>query len=235
MKLAIVCCLHGNEKYGLEVMKKLSSHASFFIGNPLAVKKNKRFIDSDLNRSFPGNKNGNYEEKQAHTLLKELKYSNYVLDLHSSSNNCPLFGIITKPNKDKIEFARKLGLKKLVIMPKHFASGKSLIDFVKCGISLEVGPHERKENVSEVVNLIKNLEENNPKDKLEIYQIFSIIPKKEGKILIENFQEVKKGQIISKRRLTQKARFDFTPVLVNEKSYKGVLCLACKKANTNKF
>ena len=48
-------------------------------------------------------------------------------------------------------------LKKLVIMPDFFASGKALIDFVKCGISLEVGPHDRKQNVDEAVNSIKSL------------------------------------------------------------------------------
>ena len=55
MKLAIVCCLHGTEPYGLEVVKRLPVFPPFFIGNEKALKENKRFIDTDLNRSFPGN------------------------------------------------------------------------------------------------------------------------------------------------------------------------------------
>ena len=58
MKIAVVCCLHGTEPYGLEVVKRLPASLSFFIGNEKALKENRRFIDSDLNRSFPGKENG---------------------------------------------------------------------------------------------------------------------------------------------------------------------------------
>jgi len=225
MKTAVIVCLHGDEKYGLEVTKELP-HISFFIGNPRALKENKRFIDSDLNRSFPGNPNGNYEEKRAYELVKELKDFDYVIDLHSSSNDCPVFGIITKPNKDKLEFTKKLGLKRLVIMPEFFSFGKALIDYIKCGISLEVGPHERKENVDEVKKIIENKNKN---EDIEIFEVIEIVKKEQENIIIKNFEEIKKGQVIAEGKGKQVAEFDFIPVLVNEKAYEGILCLACKK------
>lgn len=230
--LAIVCCLHGNERYGFEVSKN-QSFFPFFLSNKKAFIENKRFIDTDLNRCFPGKLDGNHEEKLAYNLIKKLKDFYYVIDLHSSSNNCPMFGIITKPNNEKIEFAKTLGLKKLVVMPEFFASGKALIDFVDCGISIEVGPHNRKENVKEASLLIKNVIENKINNNLiEIFEVFDIIKKSKDNVLINNFDNVAKGQIIAGDISgNQISEYDFTAVLVDEEAYKDVLCLACKKIN----
>jgi len=238
MKIAVVACLHGDEIYGLEVGKRLPINFSFFIANKEAIRENKRFIDTDLNRCFPGKESGNNEEIIAYELINRLYGFDCVIDLHSTSNKCPLFGIITKVNKEKIELAKLLRLKKLVIMIPSYASGKALIDFVKCGISLEVGPHDRKQNVDEAVNAIKSLLKNDSKkDELKVYEVFDIIRGKVSKILINNFQEVKKGQTIAinKNGLKIQALFDFTAVLVGEKAYDNVLCLACKKISIEKI
>ncbi len=229
--ILIVCCLHGNERYGLEVSKN-QSFFPFFLANKKAFIENKRFIDCDLNRCFPGKINGNHEEKLAYNLIKKLKKFYYIIDLHSSSSKCPMFGIITKPNNEKIEFAKQLSLKKLVIMPEFFASGKALIDFVDCGISIEVGPHNRKENIKEANQLIKNIAENKINNDIEIFEVFDTILKFKENILINNFDNVIKGQIIaSDISGNQVAEYDFTAVLVAEKSYENILCLACKKIN----
>ena len=131
-----------------------------------------------------------------------------------------------------IELAKKLGLKRLVIMPDFFASGKALIDFVKCGISIEVGPHEREENINEVLELIKNFAENKTlNENIEIFEIFDVINKEEPEITINNFEDIKKGDIIAIGNTNQIADFDFIPVLVNEEAYEGILCLACRKVS----
>lgn len=230
MKFAIVYSLHGNEKYGESVAKKFPNIFSIK-GNPKAFEKNVRFIESDLNRSFCEGES--YECQRAKELLKRLENFDYVLDLHSSSEKCPLFGIITKPNKEKIEFAKKLGLKKLVIMSPDFAKENSLIDFLKCGLSLEIGPHEGKENVSEVETKIKNfLKEKNYSENLEIYEVFRIIKKERKNIKIKNFESVKRRQILTEDESgIQKASQNFTAILVGEKSYDGILCLAARKSN----
>ncbi len=229
MNLAIVYCIHGNEPYGLEVVKKLPGIPSF-IGNEHALKQHKRFIDTDLNRSFPGDPLGNHEEKLAHTLRSQLTTFEYVLDLHSSSNECPLFGIITSPSKKKISFAKRLGLQRLIIMTTSVASGKALIDHVDCGISLEIGPHTREENIDEVVTHIRRLASSEHFDiPLEIYEVFKIIKKERCNILIKNFERVHKGQLIAKDHLgEQYAESDFIAILVNESAYKDILCFAAK-------
>jgi succinylglutamate desuccinylase len=230
MKLAIIPCVHGIEPYGMEVVKRLPA-IPFFIGNPLALERKVVFVESNLNRSFPGKENGTYEEKLAYELKNKLKDFDYVIDLHSSSNKCPIFGIISKSNNEKIEFAKKLGLKRLVIMSQDFEDNNALIDWVKCGLSLEVGPHERKENVDDAVELIKNfLNNKNKNENIEIFEIFNIVKKQTENIIIENFQHIKKGDLIAfDENIKQYAEFDFTGILVDEKSYGDVLCLAAKR------
>ncbi len=232
MKLAVVACVHGNEKYGLEVVKRLSGSISFFIGNEKATRENKRFVDVDLNRAFPGNETGNYEERRAFELAARLKDFDFVIDLHSSSNDCKMFGIITKQNNVKIEFAKKLGLKKLVIMSEDFAKGNALIDFVKCGLSIEVGSHNRKENVDEAVEVIENfLLEKNRNEDIEIFKVKSKLMKKYDKVLIKNFEKVKEGMILTIGNFGEKqlAEEDFVAVLVDEEAYGDVLCLCCER------
>lgn len=229
-KILIVCCLHGNEKYGLDVVKRTPFDS--LIANKQALAKNKRFIDCDLNRCFPGNKEGNLEEKLASNILRKIKEYNVIIDIHSTSNDCPLFGIITKPNKEKINLAKKMGLKRLVIMPQSFAQGKSLIDNCKLGISLEVGPHERKRNVKEVLKVLNSLKNNSSRNNsLEIFEIFDIIPKNYETIKIKNFSKIKKGDVLSKGKRKQIANFDFISILVGEKAYENILCFAARKVN----
>ncbi len=231
MKLLVIACTHGNEKYGLKVLNRIRG-VEVLVGNQLAVKNNERFIDCDLNRCFPGKKNGNHEEKFAFELVEKLKNYDFVLDLHSCSQESELFGIITKPDKEKIEFAKKLGLKKIILMNENLAKGKALIDFCKCGISLEVGPHKREENVGEVLDIIDNFLESKIQNRnLEIFEIFSLIKADYKKSFLTNFRRVGKGDLIAIGKKKYFAEFDFIPVLANEEEYKDVLCLAARRVN----
>ncbi len=229
--IAIMTCLHGNEPFGLEVKRILEKNVPVFVGSPLAIEKNVRFVESDLNRVFPGKENGDYEEKRAREILNELKDFDIVIDVHSSPCEMPLFGIITKPNNQKIEFAKKLGLKKLIIMSSKLANGGALIDHVPFGISLEIGPHDRENNVKEVVDLINNfLNKNNKNNNMEIFEVFDLIKGEKGvKFFIDNFKEVKKGSLIARGKKEYFAEYDFVPVFVGRNSYSGILCLAAKK------
>ena len=64
---------HGNEKFSIPIVKKLSKKFKFdwMISNPKALKLNQRFYQFDLNRAGPGNiKSKFYEKRQAFKLIK---------------------------------------------------------------------------------------------------------------------------------------------------------------------
>ena len=69
--IAVVACVHGNEKGTLPavaVLKGSFPSVSFFTANKKAIEADKRFIDSDLNRVFPGKLDGDHEERLASDL-----------------------------------------------------------------------------------------------------------------------------------------------------------------------
>lgn len=228
---AIVVCLHGDETFGLDLAEKMSGKMPVFIGNPAALEKKQRRVDVDLNRSFPGDENSNfYEERRAAQLMNRLKEFDCIIDIHSSSCDIPLFGIITKPNEFKFDLARRLGLKKVITMSEDFASGRALIDHVPCGISLEIGPHEKMENADEIVKAIGNLD-STPNNEMKILEVFELIRGEDNvEFFIENFKPVKQGDLIARgREKNYYAESDFIPVFVGERAYKGILCLAARK------
>lgn len=57
--VAIVGCLHGNEIIGAKVIEQLEGRLSldcsvkYILANRRALQGNSRFLESDLNRSFP--------------------------------------------------------------------------------------------------------------------------------------------------------------------------------------
>lgn len=99
VNIAIACCVHGNEKVGAEFaidfFKKIKSKklvlkkgsVTFFLANPKAFLKNKRFIEKDLNRSFSKNEDDTYEGQRMKDIRKFLAKNNYdvLIDLHSVS------------------------------------------------------------------------------------------------------------------------------------------------------
>src|SRR4030042_5415446 len=94
-KIVFITGVHGDEYSPVKVMDKLNVYP-YLIANPQAMKIKKRYLETDLNRSFPGCLIGSYEEKLAINLLKKLKEYSAVVDLHTASCSTPPFVIITK-------------------------------------------------------------------------------------------------------------------------------------------
>ncbi len=92
--LAIFCGVHGNERAGINAVKKALKEVRikkgivyFVFANQKAIGENKRFIEKNLNRCFLPDQNGNsYEEKRAKELLEILDKADALLDIHSSSS-----------------------------------------------------------------------------------------------------------------------------------------------------
>lgn len=236
--IAIVGAVHGNERVGVNVIKRLGKrvdgkYVTSLIANKEAYKNNVRFINQDLNRSFPGRAGGNYEEKLAFDINRKIKAFDYLVDLHSFSFNGSPFAILTKRSKAHFQLAEKLGIRKVVLMSPELAGGKSLIDHCSCGVSIETGKHNLKLTDKRAEKYVRNvLGGRSPKTKVTYFEVMKVFQKKGNEKLVDrikNFQYVRKGMVIalgagSKR----KTAFGFYPVLAREKAYPETLCLAAK-------
>lgn len=237
---------HGDEQIGFFVaneLKKLilkKGSLMFTTGNEKACLLNKRFIDQDLNRSFPGNKNGNYEERRAAELLPLIKSADIVIDIHSTTSELKDALIVTKLDKKTREY---IG----VICPKYalymkVTKGNALISSAKIGLAFEYGKDRDKKAIRKVVKDIKNLlkylgmiEGGVQKKKISTtyFEVTKSIPKAKGVRLlkqIKNYKLVKKTTTYARSgKQVFKAEQDFYPILFGQNNYKEIFGFAGRK------
>ena len=99
-RISIVTGIHGDELEGqyvcFEVVKRINEHPELLTGtvdvypamNPLEIDSITRGIpgfDLDMNRIFPGNKEGAMTEYVASKIIKELSGSDLCVDIHASN------------------------------------------------------------------------------------------------------------------------------------------------------
>lgn len=100
MKLLVLGGMHGNETLGIELVKLLQSKpipdVDAALLNMQAVAANVRFVEQDLNRSFPGDiASDDYETKRAAEVLAMCSGYDVVFDFHNTgcpNNDCSFVG-----------------------------------------------------------------------------------------------------------------------------------------------
>ncbi|KKQ45895.1 MAG: Succinylglutamate desuccinylase/aspartoacylase [Candidatus Moranbacteria bacterium GW2011_GWC2_37_8] len=239
--VAVVGCLHGDELVGKKIISRLrkmklrKGTLITIVANEKAIKYGKRFIDQDLNRSFPGKKMGNYEEMLAYELLKIAKKADFVLDIHSTTTDVKDLAIITRKGKAVLNLAHTIDPKRIVLMKKSIAKG-SFTNHCKVAVSLEYGKDNDKSTFNNtfdsIVSLLEkekmiNVEDKKEKqNKVDFYKITGVVRKSEKDVLknnIKNFKLIKKGEIFATRNNEEIAsKEDFYPVLFGNKSYDDI-------------
>jgi len=187
----LVAGLHGNEQVPIRYLT--DNKIDFVLGNPMAFKANKRFIDNDLNASFGLNKKG-YEYRRAKRLLDVVKSP--VIDFHTFSCDSEPFAVIV--SLKMLPMASRLGVKHVLYMNMNIKKGHSLIDHVD-GVSVEVGHHD------------------NPNCYHQIKK--TLLAYRTGLVFKPKVYEVY-GKIKRKGKYTNFKKYgDFYPVLAGEKAY----------------
>jgi hypothetical protein len=227
-KILFSTLTHGNEIIGLDVVKKikkierLGDKFDYIISNSLAFSNNSRYVDSDLNRIFPGNDQGNYEEQRAVEIINIGKKYDYVIDLHGSVSNTGVFIIITKLNIENLLLALRFNIKRIVIWLDTEETKGSLSTFMPIGIEIESGFKNDFEVYQELKDkLITFLERDAPinlEDELRKRDIFWVdgsLSKKNKKFRgLKNWKKIK----------------DFYPLFVDGQ-YENIWCYKLKKVN----
>jgi succinylglutamate desuccinylase len=239
MKIILNILTHGDENIGLKVakeLKKLNIDEKVFcvqIANEKAAQLGKRFINQDLNRSFPGKNNGNYEQRLARKLLSVIKSADIVLDIHSTTSNLKDALIVTKLNKETLKYIKIIQPKYALLM--NITKENALIAGAKIGLAFEYGKDKDAKVVKKIVQDIKkvlasvnliNFKYSKSKNATKFFSIDSEFKKEKGDKLfhgIKNYQLVRKGEIVAKRGdeflFAQK---DFYPVLFGENNYNDI-------------
>lgn len=245
--MAVVGCLHGDEIIGKKVVDELGDvklkqgSLSLIIANNKALRKNKRFIKKDLNRSFPGRKNGDGEEKLAYSLVKILRSFDYVVDLHATDSNVGSLSIVTKLSNDIKNFLRYVPVKRVAFIKESDFSKGNMIDFCKAGVSLEYGPDKTggnfKKALADVQVILKNLGLLDGDKKLypekELYTVSGVYTVGDGFVQnnkLRNFCLIDIGQEIGKLGGSAVvSKKEFYPLFLGKGAYEGTLALVADK------
>lgn len=237
MKIILNILTHGDEKIGLKVVKEIEKLSidkniiSIQVANRKAFESRKRFIDQDLNRSFPGKENGNHEEKIAYKLLPIIKSADVVIDVHSTKSELKDAVIITKLDDSTRRYIEVIQPKYVLVM--NATKNNALISQAKIGIAFEYGkdndPNTLKKVMMDIKKLLSYLDLIDAvfpqkKKTTKYFNVFSEVNKPKGyKLLgkIKNYKLIRKGDAFaSKGNDYLVAKEDFYPILFGEKNYK---------------
>ena len=229
-------CTHGNERVGARILETVEGvlvkrgTVITNIANREAFTLNKRFIDQDLNRSFPGRPEGNYEERLASELSLLVNAADVVIDIHSTESGKHAAIIVTKldvPTVDVLHFANP---ERVLVM--SVTKNNALISSAKVGIAFEYGKDGERSTYRETLNGVRNIlvglgmiegDLSRRQRKTELYEVASALERQPGFVLeqaIQNFKLVKKGEIVARNgRKMLMAPKDFYPVLFGESAY----------------
>jgi len=228
VKVGIVGSLHGNEKLGarvIDMLRRMKMPKGVgvigIIANTEAMKHNKRFLDVDGNRCFPGSPNGNSEERMAHNVLEALKGCDYVIDIHSTYASQPDTIISTKESSAKL--LEHIPIRKVLVMGDAIASGRALIDHVRCGVSIEFSRKKSTRYVAQKVALtIWALAQGKRYKDKEVYKVIGFFGEKGKDYGFRNFKPVESADVKKKFGLDTPDKL--FPVFIGEKGY-GPYCM----------
>lgn len=249
-KIILTIGTHGDEKIGLKVVEALSKFPIIkgelivHIGNEKAFNINKRFIDQDLNRAFPGKKDGNYEERRAYELLPLIKSADIVIDIHSTTSELKDAVIVTQLNKKTQEYIDIISPKYALIMKA--TKKNALISYAKVGIAFEYGKDNDPNAIRKVVlgirrllayiEMIDSFGKNRKTPNSIFFTVNKVIPKNKNALLnknIKNYKLVEKGQVyatVDGKKII--AKNNFYPILFGQNNYDDIFGFAAKKIIT---
>jgi predicted deacylase len=180
--LCVAAGIHGDEYVGMAAIKEIARtldpndvHGAF-LGVPVvnveafvASSRTNPFDGLNLNRVFPGKRDGFISEMIAHTFMEEIvSKADYYIDLHTGcdhSLNAPMMAVSEANSDEKtIEFAKSFGFELIWMMPAvFFRGGLSSADAASkkgiVGIGAEIGGGARcpREDVEAVKNGLMNV------------------------------------------------------------------------------
>lgn len=166
-RILIVGAQHGDERLGPRINRFLKSDVSgryktvdYICGNPRAFRRNVRFMETDLNRSYDAASPKTYEEKRAQKILRLIRDGSYdyILDIHTSRAEVGRFFLATSLEGAVSRVIAASCFERVAIMPPQVADC-SLIGKVPNAVSIEYDRRlaRTKRALQEIVELLDNL------------------------------------------------------------------------------
>lgn len=243
----VVGGVHGDEPIGLKVIRELKSLTVargilvLIIAHPKALAKKKRFLQTDLNRSFNG-KSKAIEERLAKKLVKEFAQADFLIDIHATNSNFKELLIATSMDAGVKKLLSLVPIKKVLYVPKKIFGGHELISSVKKAIALEYGPDKTGKNyplaLAHVVGILSSLgvinkkvskNKNNTKELYTASFAYTVPKAFIQHRALKDFTLIKKGGYIGTSQEKKLYSTDaFYPVFLGKGRYAKTLAIAAR-------
>lgn len=241
-RLAIVGGIHGDEPAGVRIVERLTETLAdtdlkgtvrLIIANEPAVERGVRYTDTDLNRSFPGDRESDeYETALAPRLLDQLRGSEAILALHTSHSVPPPFAIFSERN----ESVRRTvtGLPVEYAVDASDLRGSTLDSILNCAVSLEAGEqgtdaafHDGYEAALAFLRAHGVLTDEEPTfTETTVVKGHTEVPKGGGEPHVHygNFEEIPRGEVFADDDVhTHRVERDgVVPILASEHGYDDI-------------
>lgn len=239
-KILIIVATHGDEPIGVAIAERLKSslgpdkeRVDFLMANPRAYAIQKRFIDADLNRVYPGRaRSKRYEERRAVIIYKLASRYRYLIDIHQLAYGRENLIIVPKDKISDEELIKRVGIKKVIFWPSTSgrATGPLAQFFTNC-LELEIATAGKsyQQVVDDSAIMLRDFIKN-------IDQPFSKAPRQTrylvyDRLLVEAWPPPLRLRDFKR---TNFRRETFYPLLVNQYLARGIVCYKMKKYNPNK-
>jgi predicted deacylase len=230
-EIAVVACMHGDELCGKEAVDRflesefeVERPVKFIVANEEAIENGERFIDTDLNRCFPGDpESGSHEERLAAKLMEELEGLKSIT-LHSMKEFGEMFCLVNAVDEDLVAAP---GVEKAVdVAPLDKDSVEKYLDAVSVEVG-EVGSDEASENAYEVLlNFLAYfnvIDREKPDGRPELFEMYEAVPGS-YEFLAENFEKVEEGEKYAESEEEElRAEEAFYPILMSSDGYDEIL------------
>ena len=249
-EVAVVGGIHGDEPCGIHAVETLLAEepaverpVAFVIANEEAAEQGKRYLDTDLNRSFPGDQESNaHEERLAAELVEEIGDCT-TLALHSTQSYGGMFGLVDTVDELARTICPELPID-AVIETRATNEGR-IFDGVPATIEVECGfqgSTEAADNAVDLTRAFLRAVDALPRDSvtksagIPLFDLGEPIPKGMGEVYevyAENFEVVAAGEAFAATDGEPVvAEEPFYPVLLSPEGYEDVLGYTAERIGT---
>lgn len=241
-RVAVVGGIHGDEPAGTEIVERLAERVpvdgtdgtiQLVLANEPAIERSERYVETDLNRAFPGDNTSDvYESALASRLVDILGGADAILALHTSHSAPPPFAIYTHLS-DAVR-RTVTGLPVEYAVDSSDLRGTTLDSVLPHSVSLEVGRQGSNDAVEDgyeaVLEFLRAhgvVSDREPTfTETKVVKGHKEVPKGSGEphVYYSNFVEIPKGEVFARDDThTHRVETDgVVPILASEQGYDDI-------------